>query len=111
MSKWRRLPWSSARFRAWASGDLRSWIGGKYHDHAKRYQPVRPGGRHGLALAELNLGGGHAVPYAAGDEDFDLASSYNMVGRPPVVAVRDGAARLLVRRETESDLLRRDIGS
>jgi len=38
-----------------------------------------------------------------------MASSYNLVGRPPVVAARD-AARLLIRRETESDLLRRDIG-
>ena len=29
--------------------------------------------RYGLALAELNLGGGHAVPYVAGDEPFSLA--------------------------------------
>jgi hypothetical protein len=40
-----------------------------------------------------------------------MASNYNMVGRPPVVAVRDGAARLLVRRETDSDLLLRDVGT
>lgn len=39
-----------------------------------------------------------------------LASSYNLVGRPPVVAVRDGNARVLVRRETEEDLLARDTG-
>ena len=39
-----------------------------------------------------------------------MASNYNLVGRPPVVAVLDGATRLLVRRETDSDLLRRDIG-
>lgn len=39
-----------------------------------------------------------------------MASNYNLVGRPPVVAVRGGAARLLIRRETESDMLRRDIG-
>ncbi|MFJ8228742.1 diaminopimelate decarboxylase family protein [Streptomyces sp. NPDC094448] len=31
-------------------------------------------------------------------------------GRPPVVAVRDGRARLLVRRETYEDLRARDIG-
>jgi diaminopimelate decarboxylase len=145
--------------------------------------------RYGVELAELNLGGGHAVPYVAGDEPFNLdafadrirrvvkaecaalygarytvralhrpgealepvtvvgrhceagdviaadvplpaatrpgdllvvpgtgaynhsmASNYNMVGRPPVVAVRDGAARLLVRRETDDDLLLRDVG-
>jgi diaminopimelate decarboxylase len=39
-----------------------------------------------------------------------MASSYNMVGRPPVVAVRDGAARLLVRRETAADMRQRDVG-
>lgn len=39
-----------------------------------------------------------------------MASNYNLVRRPPVVSVRDGAARLLVRRETEEDLLTRDLG-
>jgi diaminopimelate decarboxylase len=41
---------------------------------------------------------------------YSMASSYNMVGRPPVVAVRDGAARLLVRRETAADMRQRDVG-
>jgi diaminopimelate decarboxylase len=31
------------------------------------------------------------------------------VPRPPVVAVKDGKARVIVRRETEADLLRLDI--
>lgn len=39
-----------------------------------------------------------------------LASTYTMVGRPPLVAVADGETRLLVRRETEEDLLARDVG-
>jgi diaminopimelate decarboxylase len=39
-----------------------------------------------------------------------MASNYNHVPRLPVVAVRDGAARILVRRETEEDLLRLDMG-
>jgi diaminopimelate decarboxylase len=39
-----------------------------------------------------------------------MASNYNHLGRPPVVAVRDGVARLIVRRETEEDLLRLDVG-
>ena len=38
-----------------------------------------------------------------------MASNYNHVPRPPVVAVRDGAARVIVRRETEDDLLRLDV--
>jgi diaminopimelate decarboxylase len=39
-----------------------------------------------------------------------MASNYNLVGRPGVVAVRDGEARVLLRRETTDDLLRLDVG-
>jgi diaminopimelate decarboxylase len=39
-----------------------------------------------------------------------MASNYNHVTKPAVVAVRDGAARLLLRRETIDDLLRLDAG-
>jgi diaminopimelate decarboxylase len=39
-----------------------------------------------------------------------MASNYNHVSRPAVVAVRDGAARLLLRRETIDDLLQLDAG-
>jgi len=39
-----------------------------------------------------------------------MASNYNHVPRPPVVAVRDGGSRVIVRRETEQDLLRLDTG-
>jgi diaminopimelate decarboxylase len=50
-----------------------------------------------------------AVP-ATGAYHWSMASNYNYLGRPPVVAVNDGRARLLVRRETEEDLLSRDAG-
>ena len=39
-----------------------------------------------------------------------LASTYNHVPRAAVVAVRDGEARLLLRRETEDDLFTLDVG-
>ncbi len=39
-----------------------------------------------------------------------MASNYNFVPRPPVIAVHDGRAQVLVRRETEDDLLRLDAG-
>jgi diaminopimelate decarboxylase len=39
-----------------------------------------------------------------------MASNYNHLLRPPVVAVRDGATRVVVRRETEEDLLSTDVG-
>ena len=45
-----------------------------------------------------------AIP-CSGAYQRSAASNYNLVTRPPVVAVRDGAARLIVRRETEEDLL------
>jgi diaminopimelate decarboxylase len=50
-----------------------------------------------------------AVP-ATGAYCFALSSNYNYVPRPPVVAVRDGEARVIVRGETVSDLLARDAG-
>ena len=39
-----------------------------------------------------------------------MASNYNYVPRPPVIAVRDGLSQVLVRRETDADLLRLDTG-
>jgi diaminopimelate decarboxylase len=39
-----------------------------------------------------------------------MASNYNLVPRPGVVAVRDGRARVLLRRETTDDLLDLDVG-
>jgi len=50
-----------------------------------------------------------AVP-ATGAYCWSMSSNYNYLARPPVVAVRDGRARLLVRGETEADLLARDMG-
>ncbi len=40
-----------------------------------------------------------------------MASNYNHALRPPVIAVRDGVARVLLRRETEDDLLATDVGA
>ena len=51
-----------------------------------------------------------AVP-ATGAYCFSLASDYNYVTRPPVIALRGGEARVIVRRETIADLLARDIGA
>ena len=50
-----------------------------------------------------------AVP-ASGAYHRSMASNYNHVPRPPVVAVLDGVSRVLVRRETEADLLLLDVG-
>jgi diaminopimelate decarboxylase len=37
-----------------------------------------------------------------------MASNYNLLPRPAVVFVRDGDARVVVRRETFEDLVARD---
>jgi len=50
-----------------------------------------------------------AVP-ATGAYHHSLASNYNLVPRPAVVAVAAGAEQVLVRRETVADLLARDAG-
>lgn len=50
-----------------------------------------------------------AVP-VTGAYGRSMASNYNLLGRPPVVAVRDGVPRVIVRRETEDDLLALDVG-
>ncbi|MFZ4894539.1 diaminopimelate decarboxylase [Plantibacter sp. Mn2098] len=59
--------------------------------------------------ADVRAGDLLAVP-ATGAYCWSLASNYNYLGRPPVVAVADGDARVIVRGETEDDLLRRDAG-
>lgn len=59
---------------------------------------------------------GHAAPgdylavAVAGAYTLSMASTYNLAPRPAVLLLRDGHARLIQRRETEEDLLARDIG-
>jgi diaminopimelate decarboxylase len=59
--------------------------------------------------ADVQPGDLLAVP-GTGAYCRSMASNYNHVPRPPVVAVRDGASRVIVRRETEADLLNLDVG-
>jgi diaminopimelate decarboxylase len=49
-----------------------------------------------------------AIP-ATGAYGRSMASNYNHVPRPPVVAVNNGKARVIVRRENEADLLALDV--
>ena len=59
--------------------------------------------------AELAAGQLLATP-VTGAYGHSMASNYNKLTRPPVVFVRDGQARLVVRRETYDDLLACDLG-
>ena len=65
--------------------------------------------RHDYLPGDVAIGDTIAVA-ATGAYCFSLASNYNYLQRPPVVAVADGKARLIVRGETEADLLSRDVG-
>ena len=58
--------------------------------------------------ADLAPGDLVAVP-GTGAYCRSLSSQYNHTPRPPVLAVRDGASRVIVRRETIEDLLALDV--
>jgi diaminopimelate decarboxylase len=57
--------------------------------------------------ADLAIGDVLATP-VTGAYCHSMASNYNKVTRPAVVFVRDGEARVVVRRETDADLVRLD---
>jgi len=46
---------------------------------------------------------------ATGAYGRSMATNYNHIARPPVVAIKDGKARVILRRESMEDLLRLDI--
>lgn len=85
---------------------------------AERDREIRLVGKHcesgdvivweGHVPSELELGDILATP-VTGAYGHSMGSNYNMVLRPPVVFVRDGESREVVRRETYDDLLARDL--
>jgi len=86
---------------------------------SRREMPIRLVGKHcesgdllvreGLVPADVHVGDVIATP-VTGAYGHSMGSNYNKVLRPPVVFVADGAARLVVRRETVDDLLATDVG-
>jgi diaminopimelate decarboxylase len=62
----------------------------------------------GVRLPDPRVGDLLAVP-ATGAYCFTMSNNYNGARRPPVVFVRDGSARLVVRRETWAELSARDV--
>ena len=59
--------------------------------------------------ADVAVGDVLATP-VTGAYGHSMASTYNKVGRPPVVFLRHGLVRTVVRRETDEDLLALDAG-
>jgi diaminopimelate decarboxylase len=86
---------------------------------AERNLPVRIVGKHcesgdvivsdALVPADVAVGDVLATP-VTGAYGHSMGSNYNMVLRPAVVFATGGDARLVVRRETYDDLMRRDLG-
>jgi diaminopimelate decarboxylase len=62
-----------------------------------------------VRLQDPKVGDLLAVP-VTGAYCFTMSNNYNGARRIPVVFARDGATRLVVRRETWADLLARDVG-
>lgn len=85
-----------------APRDLECTIVGK---HCEQGDIVVAGAR---LPADVAVGDLLATP-ATGAYGYSMASNYNKVPRPAVVFVRDGEARLVVRRETFDDLVRLDV--
>lgn len=46
---------------------------------------------------------------STGAYNYSMASNYNRIPRPPVVFVKDGEARLVIKRESYEDLAKNDI--
>jgi diaminopimelate decarboxylase len=88
--------------RPLASGDTVCHIAGKHCESGDVI--VRD-----ISLASPAPGDVVATP-ATGAYGYAMANNYNGVPRPPVVFVREGEARMVVRRETYEDLMSRDIG-
>ena len=61
-----------------------------------------------LMLSQTSVGDTLAV-LATGAYNYSMASNYNRIPRPAVVAVSDGKARVVVKRESYEDLVRNDL--
>lgn len=61
-----------------------------------------------LELATCQAGDIVAIP-ATGAYCYSMASNYNRLTKPAMVLVRDGQARLIVRRESYADLISHDL--
>ncbi len=85
---------------------------------ADRHRPVTVVGKHcesgdvvvrdAAVPSDLVVGDIVATP-VTGAYGHSMGSNYNKVPRPAVVFVRDGEARLVVRRETLADLVALDV--
>ena len=62
-----------------------------------------------IEMPALESGDVVAIP-SSGAYAPSMASNYNLNGRPAIVVVGDGAARLIRRRESFQDMMALDVG-
>ena len=61
-----------------------------------------------VPIQEVHSGDVLAV-LATGAYNYSMSSNYNRIPKPPVIFVKDGEARVVVKRETLEDLTRNDL--
>ncbi|MCX8130195.1 MAG: diaminopimelate decarboxylase [Clostridia bacterium] len=61
-----------------------------------------------IFMPEIKVGDIVAV-LATGAYNYSMSSNYNRITRPPVVLVKDGKARLIIKREDYEDIVRNDV--
>lgn len=61
-----------------------------------------------IMMPEMEAGDILAV-FATGAYNYSMSSNYNRIPRPPVVLVKEGQARLILKREDLDDIIRNDI--
>lgn len=61
-----------------------------------------------VMMPDIQVGDTLAV-LATGAYNYSMASNYNRIAKPAVVAVSDGEAKVVVKRETYEDLIRNDL--
>ena len=72
-----------------------------------RNAPAEPALKKGLRKTVVFSG---VAVAATGAYCYAMASNYNRIPRPPVVAVSDSAAQLIVRRESLDEVMATDVG-
>ena len=61
-----------------------------------------------IMMPEIQVGDTLAV-LSTWAYNYSMASNYNRIPRPPIVAVRGSEKKLIVKRETYDDLIKNDI--
>ena len=62
----------------------------------------------GIPIQPVEVGDTLAV-FATGAYNYSMSSNYNRVAKPAVVMIKDGASRVVVKRETLEDIVRNDL--